>query len=70
MATLVGLLKVDDGRLYAQSAIWTAIQIRYDTYVGRDTVVPNDDSVGLPLDASLVVDALVDVVVEEVEDGV
>ncbi len=35
-----------------------------------DTVVPDDDGVGLPLDTRLVVDTLVDVVVEEVQDGV
>ena len=34
-----------------------------------DPVVPKDNGVGLPLDASLVVNALVDVVVQEVEDG-
>ncbi len=47
-----------------------AVQVGYSTYVGRDTVVPDDDGVGLPLDAGLVVDALVDMVVEEVENGV
>ena len=36
------------------------------TYVGRDTVVPEHDGVWLPPSADLAVDAAVDVVVEEV----
>lgn len=40
------------------------------TYMGSNTVVPNNDGVGLPPDASLVVSALVDVVVQEVQDGI
>lgn len=48
-----------------------ALQARYNkTYMGGDTVVPDDNGVGLPPDAGLVVDTLVDVVIEEVEDGV
>ena len=35
-----------------------------------DSVVPNDDSVGRPLHTGLVLAALVDVVVEEVQDSV
>ena len=38
--------------------------------MGSDTVVPDNDGVGLPLHAGLVVGALVDVVVQEVEDGI
>ena len=37
--------------------------------VGRDSVVPEDDGVGLPSHSSLVVRALVDVVVEKSEDS-
>ena len=40
------------------------------TYMGSNTVVPNNDGVGLPLNASLVINALVDVIVEEVQDSI
>ena len=43
--------------------------MRANTYVRGDTVVPEDHGVGLPPNASLVVKTPVDVVVEEVEDG-
>ena len=35
-----------------------------------DTVVPEDDGVGLPASTDLAVNAAVDVIVQEVEDGV
>ncbi len=38
--------------------------------MGSDTVVPDDDGVGLPLDAGLVVGTPVDVVVQEFKDGI
>ena len=43
---------------------------KHSTYVCSDTVVPEDDSVRLPARTDLAVDAAVDMVVEEVQDGI
>ena len=43
--------------------------MRANTYVRSNTVVPEDYGVGLPPNTSLVVKTPVDVVVNEVEDG-
>jgi len=38
--------------------------------MSSNSVVPNDDGVGFPLDADLIVSALVNVVKQESEDGI
>ena len=43
--------------------------MRTNTYVRSDTIVPEDHGAGLPPNASLVVKTPVDMIVEEVEDG-
>ena len=70
VAALQRGLEVEDGGLLIKfnDSYTNGEQIR--TYVSGDSVVPNDDSVGRPLHTGLVLAALVDVVVEEVQDSV
>ena len=70
VATLLQVLEIEDGTLDVKTGKLLIDHKQTRTYVSRDSVVPNDNSVGLPLDTGLVIAALVDVVVEEVQNSV
>ena len=68
VTAMASLLEVEDRRLQARSTGAVCIR-KVSTYVRSDAVVPQNDRVRCPFNTSLVVDAPVNVVVEEVEDS-
>ena len=68
MAPLATLGEVDDRGLRIR--VSPSHSTMYGcTYVFGDPVVPEDDGIGCPLHASLIIATLVDVVVQQSEDG-
>lgn len=68
VTTLFRLSVVDNGGLYRLMSRGTQLSIHTVTHMSGDTIIPQDNSVWRPFDASLTIGSLVDVVVEEAQN--